>query len=65
MGVLQFFLIHLFTFDGAGSLFCMRAFSICVQRGLLSSCSMYALHCSGFSCGGALDLGHAGSRTYM
>ena len=61
MGVLQFFLIHLFTFDGAGSLFCMRAFSICVQRGLLSSCSMYASHCSG----GALDLGHAGSRTYM
>ena len=34
---------------------CMRAFSSCRQRGLLSSCSVLASHCSGFFCCGALQ----------
>ena len=32
---------------------CMRAFSSCGRRGLLSSCSARVSHCSGLSCWGA------------
>ena len=34
----------------------MRAFSTCSEQGLLSSCSMPASHCGGFSCFGGRDL---------
>ena len=37
-----------------GLRFCSRTFSNCGERGLLSSCSVMASHCSGFSCCGAL-----------
>ena len=30
---------------------CAQAFSSCSQQGLLSGCSVWASHCSGFSCG--------------
>ena len=33
---------------------CMRAFSSCNERGLVSSCA-WAFHCSGFSCLQSMD----------
>ena len=40
---------------------CMRAFSSCRQRGLLSSCSVLASRCSGFCCGALQQLRFLGS----
>ena len=39
-------------------------FSSCWERGLLSSCSAQASHCSGFSGGGAQALGRAGFSSF-
>ena len=37
------------------------AFSGCGESGLLSSCSLWVSHCSGFYCCGAQTLGHKAS----
>ena len=34
--------------------------SVAAERGLLSSCGVWASHCGGFFCCGARALGHAG-----
>ena len=39
---------------------CLRAFSSCLEKGLLSSCGVWASHGCGFSCFRAPVLGHAG-----
>ena len=39
---------------------CMWALPSCGERGPLSSCDMWASHCSGFSCGREQALGKAG-----
>ena len=51
--------IYLFSVLG---LHCCRLFSSCGERGLLSSCSAWASHCSGFSCCGAQALRGVDSR---
>ena len=48
---------NLFIFGRAGSLLLCGPFSSCSERGLLSSCSVWALHCGGFSWCGAGALG--------
>ena len=50
-----------FTFSCAGSALLHGLFSRREEQGLLSSCSVRASHCVGFSCG-AWDLG---ARTYV
>ena len=37
--------------------YCVWAFSSCGERTLLSSCSVWAVHCGGFSCCKAWALG--------
>ena len=36
-------------------------FSVCSERGLLSTCDAHVSHCHGFSCCGTKALGHLGS----
>ena len=54
---LFYFIYLFFIFDCAGSSLWSRLLSSCSKRGLLSSCSAWASHCSGFSCR-AQTLGH-------
>ena len=42
--------ILLLCFVSLGLCCCMWVFSSCREQGLLSSCSVWASHCSGFSC---------------
>ena len=44
---------------------CEDLFSSCGEWGLLSSCSVQASHCGGFSCCRPLTLGHAGSAVVV
>ena len=48
---------HLFVFPTLGLCCCMRAFSSCAERELLSSCLARASHCSNFTRCGAPTLG--------
>ena len=43
---------------------CAGFFSSCSEQGLLSSCSVMASHCGGFSCCRAWALGHVGFSSY-
>ena len=52
--------LNYFIFGFAGSC-AARAFSGCGESGLLSSCSLWVSHCSGFYCCGAQTLGHKAS----
>ena len=52
----------MFIFGHAGCLLLPRTFSSCGEWGLLSSCSVRASHCSGFSGYRARILGHMGFR---
>ena len=59
----MFVYLFAFTFGGAGpSLLCVAL--LCGRRRLLSTCSAWASHCGGFSCGGAGALGHAGFSSW-
>ena len=46
--------------SGSSGLPCYLGFSLVVKRVLLSSCSVWASHCSDFSCWGAWALGRVG-----
>ena len=50
MHLYNYFLKNLLFLAALGFHCCMRAFSGCGKQGLLSSCGMWASHCSGFSC---------------
>ena len=53
--------LYWFIFGCAESLLLHGLFSGCSEWGLLSSCSLWASHCGGFSFGGAQALGISGS----
>ena len=57
---LQFFP---FIFDWAGSSSLHGLFSSCRERGLLSSCGVWASHCRGVSCFGAWAAGCMGCKS--
>ena len=50
-------LICVFIFGCAGSPLLCWLFSSCSEQELVSSCSVWASHCCGFSCSGAWLLG--------
>ena len=54
------FLIHVFIFGCAGFSLLCGLFSGGGEQGLLSSCSVRASHCGGFSCCRARALKHVG-----
>ena len=56
-----FILVENFILAALGLCCCSRAFFSCSERGLLSSCGVWASHCSSFSCCGAQALRHTGS----
>ena len=55
---------YLFIFDCPGSSLLCGFFSSCGKRELLSSCSAWASHCSGFSCCRGQARGHAGFSSF-
>ena len=55
--------MYLFIFGYTGSLMLLGLFSSCGEWGLLSSCSVRASHCGGFSCCEAEALGCMGFRS--
>ena len=55
-----FFLIKNFFLAALSLCCCLWAFFSCSKRGLLSSCSVWASHCDGFSCCRAQALEHSG-----
>ena len=51
LSLLFFCFVYLFWGAALGLHCCAQAFSSCSKQGLLSVCSAWASHCSGFSCG--------------
>ena len=49
--IIVVFFVYLFWGAALGRHCCAQAFSSCGKQGLLSGCSAWASHCSGFSCG--------------